>query len=167
MFPSTLEALRESVADWQATKETGEGFACYADEMIERSQGKIIALESVIDLFAKHGLGLTLKHTNRESWGVLTKDASDPGRYRWTQFQLDGFSGHCTHDTPELCLGDMIDDGYIVADQGALDRLCSTVEWERGSKITAIIQACNAGLMSWDEANRKAAEVKQQYQEAA
>lgn len=53
------------------------------------------------------------------------------------------------------------------SNQGALDRLCGTPEWQRGSEITAIIQACNAGLMSWEEANRKAIEVKQRYQEVA
>jgi hypothetical protein len=97
----------------------------------------------------------------------LTEDASDPGRYRWTQFQRDGFTGHCTHDTPELCLGDMVDEGYIVPDQGALERLYGTPEWERGTRITAIIQACNAGLMSWEEANRKAYEIKQLFCDAA
>ena len=167
MAPSTLESLRNSLAEWQEMKGTGDGLAVLADEQIGVTQRKIISLESLIALFAMHGVGLTLKHRNREAWGVLTMDASDPGRYRWTQFQRDGFTGHCTHDTPELCLGDMVDDGYIVPDQGALDRVYGTPEWERGSQITAIIQACNAGLMSWDEANRNAMEVKQLYQEAA
>lgn len=167
MVPSTLESLRESLADWLAAKETGEDFACLADELISRTQGKISSLELLFGLFASHGLGLTLKHQDRDAWGVLTEDASEPGRFRWTQFQRDGFTGHCTHDTPELCLGDMLDDGYTVLDQGALDRLCVTREWQRGSQITAIIQACNAGHMSWEEANRRAAEIKQQYQEVA
>jgi hypothetical protein len=167
MFPSTLENLRESLADWQAEKQAGHGLACVADELMSMIQEKIISLELLHQLYTTHGLGLTLKHRNREAWCVLTEDASAPGRYRWTQFQRDGFTGHCTHDTPELCLGDMMDDGYTVLDQGALERLCGTPEWQRGSEITAIIQACNAGLMSWEEANRKAVEVKQRYQEAA
>lgn len=167
MFPSTLENLRESLADWQAEKEAGHGLACVADELMGMIQEKIISLELLTKLYAEHGLGLTVKHRSREAWCVLTGDASEPGRYRWTQFQRDGFTGHCTHDTPELCLGDMMDDGYTVLDQGALERLCGTPEWQRGTEITAIIQACNAGLMSWEEANRKAAEVKQQYPEAA
>lgn len=167
MAPSTLDRLRKSLADWQETKESGEGFACLADEMIESIQGKIITLETVVGLFAVVGLGLILKHHNRDAWGVLTEDASAPGRYRWTQFQRDGFTGHCTHASPELCLGDMVDDGYSVLDSGALDRLYGTAEWLRGTAITAVIQACNAGQISWEEANRKAKEVQLQYREVA
>lgn len=167
MAPSTLERLKCSVAEWQEMKETGEGFAVLADEQIKAIRGKLFSLEAMIKLFSQVGFGLTMKQRNREAWGILTEDASDPGRYRWTQFQRDGFTGHCTHDTPELCLGDMVDEGYIVPDQGALDRLYGTPEWERGTRITAIIQACNAGLMSWEEANRQASEIKQLFLEVA
>jgi len=167
MAPSTLEGLRKSLSEWKAEKESGEGLAVIADEVIGTIEGKIISLEKLMADFTHYGLGLTLKHHARDAWGVLTEDASDRGRYRWTQFQRDGFTVHCTHDTAEYCLGDMVDEGYTVLDSGALDRLCGKPEWQRGTEITAIIQASNAGLISWEEANRRAIEIKQKYLEVA
>lgn len=167
MAPSTFEGLRKSLSEWKAEKESGDGLAVIADEVINTIERKITSLELLMAEFTQHGLGLTVKHHARDTWGVLTEDASDRGRYRWTQFQRDGFTGHCTHDTPERCLGDMVDEGYIVPDEGALDRLCGKPEWQRGTEITAVIQASNAGLISWEEANRRAFEIKLKYPEVA
>ncbi|MBU5976893.1 hypothetical protein KQW06_31545 [Pseudomonas aeruginosa] len=149
MRPSTVERLKESLASWGEMKEKGGAYAEYADEMIERFQVKLILLEHLLCQFTIHGLGLTLKHHSRDAWGVLLSDASQLGRFRWQAFQRDGFTGHCTHDTPELCIGDMLDDGYVLLDMGALDRLSSTAEWQCGMEIVAVIQACNAGQMTF------------------
>ncbi|WP_137887474.1 hypothetical protein [Pseudomonas sp. 2FE] len=167
MRPSTIESLHESLAMWQEMKETGEGLAFMADEIIEEIQGKISSLEYLLGQLAIHGTGLTLKDSKRDAWGIVLPDASQAGRYRWQAFQRDGFTGHCTHDTPELCVGDMLDDGYTMVDLGALDRLATTVEWQRGMEVVAVIQACNTGLLSFEDAMRKREEIYARYSVAA
>ena len=167
MLPSTLDELQNSLVWWREMEETGEGLACIAGELIDGIERKICALKSVIELYRQHGMGLILKHSERDTWGILSEDASDAGRYRWTIFDKDGFSGHCTYDTPVLCLGDMVDFGCVAHDPGALERMSVTEQWRQGSEITAIIQACNAGLISWEEANRRAEIVKAKVEVAA
>lgn len=167
MRPSTVESLKESLATWLEFESSDGGHQALANQMAREIERKIISLESLLDLYTHHGLGLTLKHCRSELWGILAADASEPGRYRWTIFSKDGFQGHSTQDTPELCIGDMLDDGFTIPDMGALERLAGTTEWQRGMEVCAVIQACNAGLLSWQEANNRYAEIDARYRRAA
>ncbi|WP_173425591.1 hypothetical protein [Stutzerimonas stutzeri] len=167
MRPSTVESLKESLAIWQELEAGDLAQRSLVTEMAGEIQRKILSLESLLGLYAVHGLGLTLKHCRTDSWGILSEDSSEPGRYRWTMFGKDGFTGHCTQDTAELCIGDMLDDGFMIPDMGALERLSCTTEWQRGMEVCAVIQACNAGRLSWQEANDRYAEIDQRYRSAA
>lgn len=167
MHPSTVDSLRDSIASWVEMKNEGGPFTEYADEMIEQFQVKLQLLEHLLCQFVIHGLGLTMKHRSRDAWGIVIPDATQQGRFRWQAFQRDGFTGHCTHGTPELCIGDMLDDGYVLVDMGALDRLSATAEWQRGMEVVAVIQACNAGQMSFEDAMRKHKEIYSRYQDVA
>lgn len=167
MRPSTVESLKESLAVWLELESTDHAQQSLVGEMAREIQCKIISLESLLQLYAQQGLGFTLKHCRSESWGVLSKDATEPGRFRWTLFNKGGFTGHSTQDTAELCIGDMLDDGFTIPDMGALERLSGTTEWQRGMEVCAVIQACNAGLLSWQEANNRYAEIDQRYRTAA
>lgn len=167
MYPSTLESLKESLADWQEMKCNDGLLARLAGEMIDEFQGKIHLLEYLLGQYRRHGIGLTLKHHERNFWGILLPDASEPGSFRWQGFQHDGFTGHCTYKTPELCLGDMLDFGLCIVDLDALARMSCTQEWARGMEITSVIQQCNAGLISYEEAQQKYAEINARYKSVA
>jgi len=168
MRPSTLESLQQQREDWIAHQQEDDGLlSIVAQEVIEKLEWKISTLISLLDAAQGDLIGLTLKHPTDERWGMILPDASSPGRYRWQGFRADGFTGHCTFDSAELCLGDMIDSNLEVPDPGALDRLAATSTWKRGSEILSLVHACNAGLISWDEANAQAEVIKQKYQEAA
>ncbi|MCC9289610.1 hypothetical protein [Pseudomonas aeruginosa] len=163
MRPSTVEGLEDSVASWAEMKEEGGAIAEYADVMIEQFQVKLILLEYLLCQYTIDGLRLTLKHRSGDAWGDLIPDAYQQGRFRWQAIQRDGFSGHCTHETPELCIGDMVDDGYALLDMGPLDRLSATAEWQRAMEIVAVIQACYAGQMSFEDAMRKREDIYSRY----
>jgi len=167
MRPSTLESLQESLSIWKEWVESEAPKCNIASGMVGEIQGKIHLLEYLLGEYRRHGIGLTLKHHERDFWGILLPDATEPNRFRWQGFQRDGFTGHCTYDSAELCIGDMLDSGLCIVDLCALDRLSCTLEWERGMAIVAVIQASNAGLISWDEANQKHAEIVARYGKAA
>lgn len=168
MRPSTLESLRQQREEWLChLREDGGLLGDVAQEIIAKLERRISALASVLDAAQGNLIGLTLKHPTDERWGMILPDASSPGRFRWQGFRADGFTGHCTFDSPELCLGDMIDSNLEVPDPGALDRLAATSKWRRGSEILGLVHACNAGLISWDDANAQAEVIKQKYQEVA
>lgn len=167
MRPSTLDGLREQLSDWREQQAEGGPMAFFAQEVIDGLEGKLSLLLSLIDAFQVSPMGFTLKHPSQDSWGIILPDASQPGRYRWQGFRADGFTGHCTFDTAELCLGDMVDFGLKVPDPGALDRNASTQTWQRGMEMLAVVQACNSGLISWDESCRRREEISSRYPQAA
>lgn len=168
MRPSTLEGLRKQLDDWKEHQQGGDGLLkALAQEVIDGLERKISTLISLLDAAQGNLVGLTLKHPTDDRWGMILPDASSPGRFRWQGFRADGFTGHCTFDSPELCLGDMLDSNLEVPDPGALDRLADTSTWKIGSEILGLVQACNAGQISWDEANAQAEAIKRKYQEVA
>lgn len=164
MRPSTVESLQTSLREWQQLLHDGGPFAVCAEEVIDKTQAKIFLLEFLVGQLE---VGLTLKHCRRDAWGIILPDASQPGRYRWQAFQSDGFTGHVTFDSMEECLGDLVDDGYGTPDPGALDRVADTVEWRRGMEVVGLIQSCNAGLLSFEDAMRQREEIYARYQAAA
>ena len=164
MRPSTVASLKQSLRDGRQVLLDGGPFAVCAGEVIEKTQAKLFLLEYLV---GQLDVGLTLKHCRRDAWGIILPDASQPGRYRWQAFQRDGFTGHATFDSMEECLGDMVDDGYGAPDPGVLDRLASTIEWRRGMEVVGLIQSCNAGLLSFEDAMRQREEIYARYQAAA
>lgn len=167
MRPPSLESLQESLDHWMEflTPDGDQARSAYAAEIISEIQGKLVALESLLRLFDVVGLGLTVRHAQHESWGMLLMDATEPGRFRWQEFKAYGFVSHHTYDTPAECLGDMVDSGYLIHDPDALVRLSSTVEWKRGVEVTAVIQAANARLISWVEANQEIEKINTAYRQ--
>ncbi|MBB4868161.1 hypothetical protein HNP46_007081 [Pseudomonas nitritireducens] len=164
MRPSTVESLKKSLCELQQVLIDGGPFADRAEEAIDRTQAKLFLLEFLVGQLE---VGLTLKHCMRDAWGIILPDASQPGRFRWQAFQRDGFTGRNTFDSMEECLGDLVDDGYGAPDPGALDRVADTVEWRRGMEIVGLIQSCNAGLLSFENAMQQREEIYARYQAAA
>lgn len=113
--------------------------------------------------FKQRGHGFELKHGSRDSWAVLLPDASSPGKYRYQMYDKNGFSAHSTHDTPEKALDDAITAGYTQPDVGALERLSNDVAWQRGMELSAVVQAMNSKQISWEEGNKRAAEIVDRY----
>ncbi|WP_415913003.1 hypothetical protein [Neptuniibacter sp. QD37_11] len=90
-------------------------------------------LEDVITLTGGEFLGFEMKRPNSEQWAFVLPDASEPGRYRYSEFDADGFYGHQTRDTPEECLKDMImEGGYTHPDKGALNKVQATPRFIEG-----------------------------------
>lgn len=110
MRPSTPESIQESLEIWQRwLEDPAKPLAKEAREIVAELSEKKRLLECFLSDFQANGLGFTLKHKTQERWGFVLPDASEPGRFRWQEFGLDGFTGHHTYDTPEECLGDMVD----------------------------------------------------------
>ncbi|MGM8936613.1 hypothetical protein ACS8E9_17330 [Pseudomonas neustonica] len=164
MRPSSVEGLKRSIEQWTRDLSSERAaFASLAKEMLESFQADLPVLESLIEQYQAAGLGFTLKHRSMESWGFVLRDATEPGRYRWQEFKAFGFIGHHTHDTPEECVGDMFDSGYITPDPVALDRLSAEPEWHRGMAVTLVIQQMNSRQIAWEEGHRQIENINATY----
>lgn len=158
MRTPTVETLKQCIAEYEQELETP--LKPLLTEVVSSLRKDLQTLEMLTREFEAFGLGFTVKHGKREAWGAIFPDASTPGAYRWQEFGLDGFIAHSTHPTPQLCLGDLVDSGFTTPDQGALERLSGTARWRKGNAITAIIQACNSGLLSWQQANQRCQDIQ-------
>lgn len=156
MRPSSVEGLKASIERWTRDSTSNQAaWGSLAAEMLETFQADLPVLEGLIEQFKSTGLGFTLRHCSMESWGFVLRDATEPGRFRWQEFKPFGFIGHHTYDTPEECVGDMFDSGYITPDPDALQRLSAAPEWHRGMAITFVIQQINSRQITWEEGNRQ------------
>ncbi len=75
-------------------------------------------------------------------------DASQPGKWRVSYFDKDGFSRHESEPTREKAQQSLARDGYTIEDKGALDRLASTKEWARGTDFAGLIFQLNSGAIT-------------------
>jgi hypothetical protein len=167
MKPSTLESLCEQIQIWQEIKAEDASLAFAADDILNGLEKKHSILRVLTACLDTTGAGMTLRNRFAQSWGIILPDATESGQWRWQGFRADGFFGHATFATPELALGDLVDLGYTEIDKGALDRLSVQPVWSRGMEVTALIQACNSGLIDWEEANRRHAELNARYSACA
>lgn len=156
MRPSTIESITESIELWESwPKKQDAEFCSLVNETLTELREKKALLEMLLSEYQAFGLGFTLKHKEQSRWRFIVRDASQPGRFRWQEFACNGFISHFSYNTAEECLGEMVDDGYVLPDHDALERIYTTTEWRRGMEVTNVIQAANARLITWEEGNRR------------
>lgn len=99
--------------------------------------------------------GLILKQRQSTLWCVVLKDASFPGAWRYQCFAHDGFHSHHTCESFEQALSEAAQSGYVVrCDDGLLDRVALTAEWQRGMLVCDLIRQVNSGQVTFEEASR-------------
>ncbi len=109
------------------------------------------AYRSILSQHNDNGFGLIFANDTGDQWTIIFEDMSEPGRYRHQVFTNRGFLSHHTFDTIEEVIEDVVDLGYRTPDPTALDRLCNTDDWIEGSRMGALIQQLNAGLIDWTQ----------------
>lgn len=96
-------------------------------------------------------LGIEFKHRTDERYTVILPDASEPGRFRISYFDKQGFSSHQTFDTIEKAAQEMIRDSYCSEARGILSKLSVTSEFEIGNKVSTLIGKMNSGQITYQE----------------
>lgn len=113
--------------------------------------------------FKQVGDGLELKHPQYDWWAILLPDASEPGRYRYQEFDRNGFTSHSTYDSPGEAIKDLASREFVLPALGTLEALSTTRQWARGQEILALVQAVNWGQLPWEEAHVKRQEINARY----
>lgn len=159
MRPPSIESLDRLIKSFQSKP---EHFLEYHSDILDGLMRKRTLLEQFQkDYF---GPGYTLKHHDSDCWRVVLADTAEPGRFRWLEFDVRGFVGHHTYDTPEECLGDMVDSRFEIPDHNVLDGLTDTPEWRKGTAITAVIQESNNRLITWEKALERIQSIQAAYE---
>jgi|LSQX01.2.fsa_nt_gb hypothetical protein len=160
MRPSTIESLDRMIESIEAQPEE---YLLGHTEILQDLRHRRHLLEKFLREYT--GPGFTLRHRSQERWRTVLADTAAPGRFRWLEFDVNGFSGHHTYDTQEECLGDMVDSDFEIPDPDALERVSGTPEWRKGTAITAVIQAVNSRLLTWNKALEQIEDIRRAYEE--
>jgi hypothetical protein len=86
----------------------------------------------------------TIEFGGKYGNAVLLPDASEPGRWRFSVFDEDGFRSHRTFDTRNEAMAEMADDGFHEPDRGALGKMSTTDRWAIGERKTKLVQTINS-----------------------
>lgn len=105
-----------------------------------------------------------VRHSSGDNtWRMILRDASEPGKWRTQSFDLKGFSGHMVFDSKEDAIDSAASQGYTIRDDSALDRIQDTPSFQRGLYVTDLIARVNTKAITYQEADRLLA----QYDQAA
>ena len=96
-------------------------------------------------------IGREYKHRHREAWAFVLRDAGEAGAWRIQYFDRNAFSGHFVWQTMLDAAEALVSEGFTKPDDGVLDRLSGTAQWERGMYAAALIQLYNRKLITMDE----------------
>ncbi len=106
------------------------------------------------NVMTKHNgkpLGIEFKSKSGDRYTMLTPDASEPGRFRASYFDKQGFSSHNVYDTISQAVEEMVRDGYFAESKGILSQLQESPEFEIGNRVSALIGQFNMGKLTHQE----------------
>lgn len=126
------------------------------NRMLRQLQEKNARYQRVMFAVLERGEGLTLKHGSMDQWAVLLADASNPGKFRYQQFDASGFIGHVTKSSLDEAALDAFQCGFTeLAADDVLVRISATEEWRIGSIRNDLIRKVNCGELTHEEADRQ------------
>ena len=99
---------------------------------IQQKQEK--AYRETLALFNGEHLGAQLQKRKDEHtrYAMILPDASQPGRFRASYYDADGFSYHDTQDTAEKAFREAVKSGFTEKAEITLDELAATERWQKG-----------------------------------
>jgi hypothetical protein len=96
-------------------------------------------------------LGIEFKSKSTEQYVMITPDMSEPGRYRTSYFDQQGFSSHNVYDTIPKAVEEMLRAGYHTPSKGILSQLQQSPEFEIGNRVSTLIGQLNMGKITHQE----------------
>lgn len=122
--------------------ESEPGIGRWNARMNQREREAMAARNRVLDHHAAGVIEFAHERGDGRHAAVM-RDASEPGRWRLTRFDDDGFAGHSTHDTHHAALAEAASSGYTQPAAGSLDRMSSTERWAQGTRDGRVMQTIN------------------------
>ncbi len=119
-----------------------ESFENHLKKIRKESAGRIAKIGHVGDI-------AIVKHESDSRWQMILPDVSGGLFWRTQSFDLNGFSGHCVFKDKATAIQDAANARFTERDDGALDRIQDTPEFQLGLYATEQIQLLNFGEISY------------------
>ncbi len=139
-----------SVICYFFTDSACEGLAAMAAQAVEQIEGTTFQ-KILLDNHNGDLAGVQMSNKQKTQFIVFLPDASEPGRFRYSCFDIHGFYSHLTFDTYEDALKGAFIAGFTEPATNVLEDFSTTELWQAGSKRTALIMALNLGQLSYNE----------------
>ena len=148
--PDLRNEIDDAFSDWAPFVEDSKNKYLAARARVAMRKLRGDALKEQVK--AKHPdiVGAQL-HNGGGLYAFILPDASEQDRFRLTNFDENGFSGHSTFDTAEQALDDAIRSGYREMADGALESMSQKDSFKAGNEWAAKIQQINSGQITWKE----------------
>lgn len=132
------------------TDSTCEGLAAMAAKAVEQIEGTTFQ-KILLENHKGNLAGVQMSNKQNTQFVVFGPDASEPGRFRYSCFDIRGFYRHLTFDTYEDALKGAWIAGFTEPSANVLEDYSTTELWQAGSKRTALIMSLNSGQLSYHE----------------
>ena len=100
------------------------------------------------ELSDKDLTGVVISNSTGTRGAFFLPDASEPGRFRMTLFDENGFSGHITRDTYNELASMTLEYGFSKIDDNLLIELSTQESFSKGNLIASAIARVNEGRMT-------------------
>jgi len=104
-----------------------------------------------VKLIGEIGDFAIVKHHQDDQWFMILPDVSGNGRWRLQSFDQRGFSGHMVFSCKVQAIHEAASLRFTVRDDGALERLQDTPEFQIGLFAVEQLALHNRGAISFDE----------------
>lgn len=160
-FHDQIESVRELYSLTQSNKHT----PCAAEEaLIREIEVRHDALQAVYAELDEFGVGMIMQNGSGDLWALVLPDASEPGRFRYSVFRLNGFYSHFATDTLDEAVLDAFKSGFTrVAPRDTLDKLSTTIEWKKGCERLVHIEAHQRDALTFAEMLAEFAKIEAKY----
>jgi len=92
-----------------------------------------------------------VKHHQQDQWFMILPDVSGHGRWRLQSFDLSGFSGHMVFSCKVQAIHEAASLRFTVRDDGALERLQDTPDFQIGLFAVEQLALHNRGAISFED----------------
>ncbi|WP_075881905.1 hypothetical protein [Vreelandella massiliensis] len=99
--------------------------------------------------------GIELRNDRIQQWATILVDPTNPSIFRAQYYAANGFQGHACYQNAIETLDELIRSGFQTLDNGALERMSATSEWQVGCEVTSILQRINSGTLSYREGEQR------------
>lgn len=151
-FIEQAQVIRCTFGDGKDISADPAGLSESVRQMLRESMERHDRLTAIFNELDRVGVGLTLEHWSGNQWALVLPDASEPGKFRYQVFGLNGWFSHFTYATLDEVIYDAFSSGFRkVAPQETLDQVASTVDWKKGCERLEFIKLHNLGEISYQE----------------
>lgn len=123
--------------------------------------------QELADRIAKIGavehIAIVKHESDANRWQMILPDVSGRNAWRTQSFDLNGFSGHHVFKDKDAAIKDAAQSHFTVRDDGALDRLQDTLDFQLGLYATEQIQHLNFGRISFADYTNRLSDYRKQF----